>query len=62
MADVIGKVLSAFVASGLLVLSALLEDLHTAGIEIRPRSKEAPFLDDLQPLRPAEPEDRSCSK
>jgi hypothetical protein len=35
MADGLGKVVSAFVASSVLIPSALLRDLHAAGVEIR---------------------------
>jgi hypothetical protein len=50
MADVLGKVLSAFVASGVLVPLALLKDRHTAGVEIRSTNDEAVFLEDLVQL------------
>jgi hypothetical protein len=50
MADVLGKVLSAFAASGVLVPSALLSDLHTAGVEIGSPNDEAVFLEALVQL------------
>jgi hypothetical protein len=50
MTDVLGKVLSAFVASSVLVPSALRKDRHTAGVEIGCPKDEGVFMKDVVQL------------